>query len=102
MNNNQILQGAHARVLSTFNRPLFWTRLLLVALFLAVSLVNVQQKSSAQGANQAFREQPSSVTPAGEAVARSCPECFTAYQACLASGGSNCYPQYVACLANCQ
>ena len=101
MNNNQISQGAHARVLSTINRPLFWTRLFLLALFLAVSLASVQPRSSAQAANQAVRGRTATVTSPQEASARNCPECWTAYQVCLANGGSNCYAQYQACLANC-
>jgi hypothetical protein len=99
MNNNQISQGAHARVLSTVNRPLFWTRLFLLALFLAVSLASVQPRSSAQAANQA---RIAAVTGPEETFARNCPECWAAYQACQVSGDpSQCWVQYQICEANC-
>jgi hypothetical protein len=104
MDKNQISQGAHASVLSIVNRPLFWARYFLLALFLAVSLASLQPRTSAQIADQTLREANASVTSHQQtALAPDCPACQQALFQCLANGGgSSCYLQYDDCLAGCQ
>ena len=104
MDKNQISQGTHAGVLSTAYRQLFWARFFLLALFLALSLVSLQPRASAQAAHQTLRGEKASITnrPPGTS-GRNCPNCEQALAACLAGGGGgNCGAQYDACLAGCQ
>jgi hypothetical protein len=126
MDKNQISQGTHAGVLSTFNRQLFWARFFLLALFLALSLASLQPRASVQAADQTLRRanvsimslQPKASAQAAEQTLRAnkagitshqprrsawnCPHCEADLVACLAGGGgSSCGAQYDACLSGC-
>lgn len=128
MDKNQNSQGANASVLSTANRHLFWTRLFVLALFLALSLASLQPRSSAKPVDQTFRwnkasitsQQPRSLAQAADELLRvnmvsmtsrqprasarnwTCPQqCEQAYVECLQQGGTNCGAEYDACFARC-
>lgn len=95
MEKNQASQGAHACALSTRNRLLCVARLSLLALFLALSVVGLQPKNSAQAAGPPARH--------AKASAPDCPECDEAYIQCLSGGGgAQCQIRYEDCLAHCQ
>lgn len=95
---NQLSQGAHARALSTVNRPLFWARFFLLASFLALGILSLQPQGSAQAAGQALRGEKAVLSsPQAKPAAPNCPACEQALVECLAAGGSNCLAQYDAC-----
>ena len=104
MDKNQISQGTHASVLSTVNRPLFWARFFLLALFVALSLTSLQPRATAQSAGETMREGKASITSHQQrALAPDCPACQQALVECLAGGGGgNCYTQYYDCIDGCQ
>lgn len=101
MNKNQTSQGAHAGVLSTGNRQLFWARFSLLALFLALSLASLQLRAAAQAADQTLRGNKVSMTShQPRASAPNAPPCEQLLVECLANGGgaAACGAQYDACL----
>ncbi|MEN3334464.1 MAG: hypothetical protein V7641_3829 [Blastocatellia bacterium] len=102
MEHNRTPQGAPASAFSTHNRQLFWTRFFVLTLFLALSVMSVQTKTSAQAADKAWRGDKASLTSHQPKAARNCPECEQAYVQCLSSGGgANCHVQYDACIETC-
>jgi hypothetical protein len=110
MDKIQASQGAHASALSTRNRQLFLARFFLLALFLALSVLNLQPKSSAQAetsaqaGDQVLRGVIASL-PSHQSSdsAPNCQACQQAYVECLASGGGViCEIRYNDCIENCQ
>lgn len=105
MDKNQISQGTHASVLYTHNRQLFFARFLLLALFLALSLMSLQPKSSANAARQTLRAGKVTLTSnQARAFAPDCSQqCEQQYVQCLASARDPliCDIAYDACLAAC-
>jgi hypothetical protein len=104
MDKNQISQGTHAGVLSNTNRQPLWTRVFLLALFLALSLASLQPGASAGAADQSARGNKASLyshQPTGQAF--DCSACEEGLVMCLARGeGPSCGAQYDACLRRCQ
>ena len=103
MNKNKRSQRAHASVLSTHNRQLPWTGILLLTLFLAFGLANRQPGASAQAACRTSSGNRLSMTSYdSKASVWNCPQqCEQGYVECLSQGGANCGPRYDACLAGC-
>jgi hypothetical protein len=101
MDKNQISQGTHASVLSTANRQLPWTRILLLSLFLAFGLASQQPRASAQAADQSLRgDQASMTSRQPKRSAQNAPPCEQLLVQCLASGGgARCLDEYDACEA---
>lgn len=102
MDKNQISQGTHASVLSTVNRHLPWTRiLLLVSLFLAFGLASQQSWASAQAADQSLRADQASMTSRQpKHSAQNEPPCEQMLVQCLANGGGGiCLDEYDECVA---
>ena len=98
---NQVLTSARALSLKNVNRPLFWVRLFVLGLLMIFGVAGLQPRSSAQAASEAGRGRTIILTSPKEAFWRSCPECYSAYQACVGNGGSDCQAQLAACLQNC-
>lgn len=101
MDKNQISRGTHASVLSTANRQLSWTRILLLSLFLAFSLASLRPTASAQAADQRLQENQAVVTNRQPtAAARNAPPCEQLLVECLASGAGAafCGAQYDVCI----
>lgn len=101
MDKNQNSRGTHAGVLSIVNRQLTWSRILLLALFLAFGLVSLQPKASAQAADRRLERNQAGITgrqPKDSAqYAQSCEQGLVE---CLArGGGAVCLDQYDACVA---
>jgi hypothetical protein len=102
MDKKQTSQGAHAGVLSTRNRQIFWARFFLLAMLLTLGLTSFQPQTSAQATEQTVRGDKTSLTsPRPKASAPNCQSCQQALVECLASGGSSCYVQYNRCIENC-
>ena len=105
MDKNQNSQGTHASVLSTNNRQIFFARFLLLALFLGLSLMSLQPKSSANAAHETLRaSRVSSTSNHARAFAPDCAQqCEQQYVQCLASPRDPliCDNEYIACLSAC-
>ena len=100
MDSKQTSQGTHASVLSGVNRPLFWARLFLLVMFLALSVMSLQPKTS-QAADGKMRS-VGFTSHQSRAVAPGCSEdCQQAYAQCLANGGHFCGALLDDCLAGC-
>jgi hypothetical protein len=106
MDKNQISQGAHASVLTTRNRQIFWARFFLLAMLFVLGLTSFQPQTAAQAADQAVQRNKTNVTISQpSASAPNCPDqCEQALVECLASGGgaASCGKQYDVCLTGCQ
>jgi len=100
MNKNRTSQGAHAGVLSTRNRQLLLARFFLLALFLALSVMSLQPKTS-QAADQKLRR-VGLTSHQSRAGAPDCgDDCHQAYIQCLANGGHFCGVLLDDCLSGC-
>src|SRR5262245_48991115 len=103
MQNSHMSQRPHAGVLSTINRQLSRTRLLLLLLFFAFSLAPSQPGASARHADDRI-EVSSESAPNDNALGflQDCLECQEAFVICLAQGGGVlCDMQYDACIESC-
>jgi hypothetical protein len=93
MEKTSVTPATPTGTLATRNRQLFMARIFLLALLLALSLLNLQPQMSARAANQKPR-----------AAAPDCAgDCEQAYFQCvLGGGGSICEVQRSNCLSGCQ
>lgn len=103
MDKDRFSQGAHAGALSTHNRSLFFARSFLLLLFLALSVMSLQPKTSAKAAERPLPEKKTSLRSQQlRSAAPNCSACEQALVQCLASGGGgSCYDRYDACTENC-
>jgi hypothetical protein len=101
MNKNQTSQGAHASAFSTRNRKLFLARFFVLALFLALSVMSLQPKTS-----QAAETRGGKASLASHHLRATAPDCAQAceeaFVMCLSRGDHTCDSQYDTCLARCQ
>ena len=104
MEKNQPSRGALAGVPSTHNRQLLLARVFLLALLIALSVMSVQPRSSAQSADRLLRTKGSVASRRSTAAALDCgQQCQQQLVQCLASGrdAAACDAKYDACLAGC-
>lgn len=102
MDKNQTYSGAPASVLATRNRRLLLARYFLLAVFLTLSVLSLQPKTTAHAAERALRTAGVASLSHQPKAARYCPTCRQAYIECLASGGgASCVDQYNLCIENC-
>jgi hypothetical protein len=104
MEKNQPSRGALAGVPSTHNRQLFLARFFLLALFLVLSLMSLEPKTS-KAADQKLRVDKVSFSgrQASASVRDCAQQCQQEYVQCLASGRdpAQCDSQYNSCIAGC-
>jgi hypothetical protein len=105
MDKKQTSQGAHAGVLSTRNRQIYWARFFLLAMLLTLGLTSFQPQTSAQAAEQTLRGGKASLTNSQPRVFNppNCQDCQRALVECLAGGGgaAACGAQYNVCIESC-